>query len=71
MESSEYNEVNFSYSVEDGLDKEEKSAIEALIKDVNSLQKDFFSGNVDQAFDKAIELSFDNEQIANFSMDLL
>jgi hypothetical protein len=70
MASSEYHEVNFSYSVEGELDDEEKTAIEALIKDVNSLQKDFFSGNVDQAFEKAIELGFDNEQISNFSMDL-
>jgi hypothetical protein len=70
MASSEYHEVNFSYRVEGELDDEEKVAIEALIKDVNSLQKDFFSGNVDQAFEKAIELGFDNEQIADFSMDL-
>ncbi len=70
MASSDYHEVNFSYSVEGELDDDEKAAIEALIKDVNSLQKDFFSGNVDKAFEKAIELGFDNEQIANFSMDL-
>jgi hypothetical protein len=70
MVSSQYHEVNFSYSVEGELDDEEKAAIEALIKDVNSLQKDFFSGNVDQAFEKAIELGFDNQQISNFSMDL-
>ena len=70
MASSQYHEVNFSYSVEGELDDDEKAAIEALIKDVNSLQKDFFSGNVDKAFEKALELGFDNEQIANFSMDL-
>jgi ABC-type transporter Mla subunit MlaD len=70
MTGSQYHEVNFSYSVEGNLDDDEKAAIEALIKDVNSLQKDFFSGNVDQAFEKALELGFDNEQIANFSMDL-
>jgi hypothetical protein len=70
MASSQYREVNFSYSVEGDLDDDEKAAIEALIKDVNSLQKDFFSGNVDKAFKKAVELGFDNEQIASFSMDL-
>ncbi|MBA6232067.1 MULTISPECIES: DUF5610 domain-containing protein [unclassified Colwellia] len=70
MVSSEYNEVNFSYSVDGDLDDEEKAAIEALIKDVNSLQKDFFSGNVVQAFEKSVELGFDNDQIANFSMDM-
>jgi len=70
MASSQYHEINFSYSVEGELDDDEKAAIEALIKDVNSLQKDFFSGNVDKAFEKALELGFDNEQIANFSMDL-
>jgi len=68
--SSQYHEINFSYSVEGELDNEEKIAIEELIKNVNSLQKDFFSGNVDKAFEKAIELGFDNEQISNFSMDL-
>jgi hypothetical protein len=70
MTSSQYHEVNFSYSVEGDLDDDEKAAIEALIKEVNSLQKDFFSGNVDQAFEKALELGFDNEQISSFSMDL-
>jgi hypothetical protein len=70
MVNSEYHEVNFSYSVEGKLDDEEKAAIEALIKAVNSLQKDFFTGNVDQAFEKAIELGFDIEQIVNISMDL-
>ncbi len=68
--NSQYHEVNFSYSVEGDLDDDEKAAIEALIKDVNSLQKDFFSGNVDKAFEKALELGFDNEQISSFSMDL-
>ncbi len=47
-----------------------RNTIYEKIKEVNSLQKDFFSGNVDQAFEKALELGFDNEQIANFSMDL-
>jgi len=70
MASSQYHEVNFSYSVEGDLDDDEKAAIEALIKDVNSLQKDFFSGNVDKAFEKALELGFDNEQISGFNMDL-
>jgi hypothetical protein len=68
--SSQYNEINFSYSVEGELDNDEKAAIEALIKDVNSLQKDFFNGDVNKAFEKAVELSFDNKQITSFSMDL-
>jgi hypothetical protein len=68
--NSQYHEVNFSYSVDGDLDDDEKAAIEALIKDVNSLQKDFFSGNVDKAFEKALELGFDNKEISNFSMDL-
>jgi len=70
MATSQYHEMNFSYSVEGELNDNELAAIESLIKDVNSLQKDFFSGKVDQAFEKAIELGFDNAQIANFSMDL-
>jgi hypothetical protein len=68
--SSQYHEINFSYSVEGELDNDEKAAIEALIKDVNSLQKDFFNGDVNKAFEKAVELGFDNKQITSFSMDL-
>ncbi|TWX45840.1 DUF5610 domain-containing protein [Colwellia hornerae] len=68
--SNTYHEINFSYSVEGKLDDDEKAAIESLIKDVNSLQKDFFNGDVNQAFEKAIELGFDNKQITSFSMDL-
>jgi hypothetical protein len=67
---SQYYEINFSYRVEGELDNDEKAAIEALIKDVNSLQKDFFNGDVNKAFEKSVELGFDNKQITSFSVDL-
>jgi hypothetical protein len=66
----DYNEVNFSFTVEGELDEDELAAIETLIKDVGNLQKDFFNGNIELAYEKSLKLGFDNEQIASLSLDL-
>jgi len=68
--ASSSRETQFSFSVEGDLDEEELAAIEALISDVNTLQQDFFRGNIEKAYESALNLGFDNEQIATFSMDL-
>ncbi|MGL1958187.1 MAG: DUF5610 domain-containing protein [Colwellia sp.] len=63
-------EVNFSFSVEGDLNEQEKSAISSLIKEVNSLQKEFFNGDVEKAFEQALTLNFDPSQIVSFNLDL-
>jgi hypothetical protein len=68
--ASSYSEMNFSFSVQGDLDKEELQAIQALIKDISKIEKDFFAGNIDKAFNKAIELGYDEEQLSSFNLEL-
>jgi flagellar biosynthesis/type III secretory pathway protein FliH len=68
--SSSYSEMNFSNSVEGDLDKEELQAIQSLIEDISKIEKDFFAGNINDAFNKAVELGYDEEQLSSFSLEL-
>jgi len=68
--SSSYSEMNFSFSVQGDLDKDELHAIQSLIKDISKIEKDFFSGNIDKAFNKALELGYDEQQLSSFSLEL-
>jgi hypothetical protein len=68
--SSTYRSSNFSYTIEGDLSDDEQEAIAALIKDVNTLQKDFFNGDIEKAFNHAVNLGFDSDQISEFSMEL-
>lgn len=67
---SSRSEMNFSLSVSGELDDDELKAIESLMKDINNLQKDFFSGDVNKAFEKALKLGFDSKELSGFSLDL-
>ena len=68
--SSSYRASNFSYTIEGDISDEEHEAIAALIKEVNTLQKDFFNGDIEKAFNHAVNLGFDSNQISDFSMEL-
>ena len=68
--SSSYRSSNFSYTIEGDISDDEQEAIAALIKDVNTLQKDFFNGDIEKAFNHAVNLGFDSDQISEFSMEL-
>ncbi|NQY66050.1 MAG: hypothetical protein HRT38_20705, partial [Alteromonadaceae bacterium] len=68
--TSSYKEINFLFSVEGDLDDEEIEAISALIKDINKIQKAFFNGNIEKAYEKALKLGFDDEQLNSFSLEL-
>ncbi len=68
--ASSYRELNFSYSIEGDLDDEEIHAINSLIEDISKIQKSFFNGNVEKAYEKALTLGYDDEQLNAFSLDL-
>jgi len=68
--ASSYSEMNFSFSVQGDLDKDELHAIQSLIKDISKIEKDFFTGNIDKAFNKALELGYDEEQLTSFNLEL-
>ncbi|TMO61417.1 hypothetical protein CWC18_11675 [Pseudoalteromonas aurantia] len=63
-------EVSFSISVNGDLNEDEQKAINEMMKDIRNVSDSFFSGEYDDAFEKAKELNIDNDQIANFTMDL-
>ena len=68
--SASYSQMNFSFSVQGDLDNDELQAIQSLIKDISKIEKDFFSGDVNEAFNKALELGYDEEQLTSFNLEL-
>ena len=65
-----YKESNFAFSVEGELDQQELEAINNLLNNVNDLASDFYSGDVNKAFEKAIQLNYDSSEISEFSISL-
>lgn len=61
---------SFSLSIEGELNEDELSAINDLLGRVNDLAGQFFAGNLDTAFDQAMNLGYDAEQIGGFSLNL-
>jgi len=68
--SSSYEELNFSFSISGELDEGEQEAINALISDINKLQKEFFTGDINKAFEQALQLGFDESELSGFSLNL-
>lgn len=62
--------MNFSFSVEGELDEDELKAIHSLIEDISKIENDFFSGDIDKVFNKAVELGYDEEQLSSFNLEL-
>lgn len=60
----------FNFSVKGDLDEGEMQAIGDLLNKIGQISDSFFSGNVMDAFDMAMELGFDGEEIAAFSLNL-
>lgn len=69
-ESSQSRELSFSMSVNGDLNDKEQEAINELMENLQNVSKTFFSGDLEQAFEEAQELSLGNEQLVAFSMDL-
>ncbi len=59
-----------SLQVEGDLNPAELAAIGDLVRKVDSLANEFFSGNVEQALAAAAGLKVDNSQLADFSLQL-
>lgn len=70
VQSQYTNEMSFSLSIDGELDDEERAAIEQLIAQVNSLQKEFFDGDIEKAYQQALAIGFDDSQIRAFSLEL-
>ncbi|WP_394202991.1 DUF5610 domain-containing protein [Marinagarivorans algicola] len=66
-----YAEQNtFAFSVNGELDEDELNAINDLLGQVNNVAESFFGGNLEQAFDQAMNMGFDTGEIKDFSLKL-
>lgn len=60
----------FSLSVTGQLDEEELEAIGDLLNDVSDLAGEFFNGDVEAAFEQALDLGFNDEELVGFALQL-
>ncbi|MFT6529724.1 MAG: hypothetical protein ACJAZB_001369 [Psychrosphaera sp.] len=67
---AELKQSQFMFSVEGDLDEDELVAINNLLNNVNDLAKDFYSGDVETAFNKALSMDYDAAEISEFSISL-
>ena len=70
LSQGSYRESHFAFSVEGELDEGELKAINNLLNQVNDLAGDFYQGDVGKAFDKALEMNYDSNEISQFSISL-
>ncbi|MGY3893979.1 DUF5610 domain-containing protein [Aeromonas enterica] len=61
---------NFSFSLEGNLNSEEMDSIGKLVKGIDDLAGNFFSGNFDDLLKKAGDLQLDDSQLASYSLKL-
>lgn len=62
--------AQFGLSIEGDIDEEEAAAIQSLLDEVISLSQDFYNGDIDQAFEKALNVNFNQQEIASFAINL-
>lgn len=60
----------FSFSVVGELDEAELAAINDLLGQVNDLAETFFSGDLEGAFEQALEVGYDSTEISAFALNL-
>lgn len=70
LDASQSSEDKFSFSVEGDLNEDELKAINDLLGRVDKLAGQFYAGKLDQAFDKALSLGYDEQQITGYSLNL-
>ena len=61
---------DFAFSVEGELDADELRAINELLGQISDVSETFFNGDVYSAFEQALEVGFDSDEIARFSLTL-
>ncbi len=61
---------NLSFSVEGDLNEEELAALNDLFGQVNDVAETFYGGNIEQAFDQAMTVGMDPEQLASFAVNM-
>ncbi|WP_438864464.1 DUF5610 domain-containing protein [Neptunicella sp.] len=65
-----YESNKLSYSVKGELDDEELKAIGELVGDAGKLADEFFYGDIDKAFNQALDLGYDDQELTGFALQL-
>lgn len=65
-----YQQNSLSFSIQGELDEDELKAIGQLVADTNELAEEFFNGDIEKAFNQALELGFDEKELASFALQL-
>ncbi len=68
--ASQSSSSSFELSIDGDLSENELKAINQLLGRVDELAGQFYAGNLDQVFDKALSLGYDDQQIASYSLNL-
>ncbi|MGH1462634.1 MAG: DUF5610 domain-containing protein [Neptuniibacter sp.] len=61
---------SYKFSVKGDLNEEELDALQTLIQDINLIAEDFFSGDIQDAFEQATELEMDKSQLMNLNVSM-
>jgi len=61
---------NFNIEINGELDEDELAAINDLLSQVNDLATTFFSGDMNKAFEQALNVGYNYEEIAQFALKL-
>ena len=70
MSESSLQSERFEFSVEGELDEDELQAINDILNTVGDLAEDFYAGDVNTAFEKAINMGFDSSEISAFAFSM-
>lgn len=68
--ASQSSASSFELLIEGDLNEGELKAINQLLGRVDELAGQFYAGNLDKVFDKALSLGYDDQQIASYSLNL-
>ena len=68
-EFSSISSAAFQFSVQGDIDEGEQQAIDELLNKVGNLASQFFNGDVQAAFNSAMELGFDSGELKSFALD--
>ena len=65
-----YESSSLSFSVRGELDEGELKAIGDLVADASDLADEFFNGDIETAFNQALEIGFDEKELTGFALNL-
>lgn len=67
---SHFEKMGLAFSIRGELDDGELAAISDLVSNANELADEFFNGDVESAFQQALNLGFDEKELTGFALQL-